>query len=256
VTADTDHRVVRAEGFTHADMVDAIERTSARFVELLRSLEPADAKRPVPGLDWDVAQTAAHLVGIVMRGTGDRRRAPTVQELGDLNKQQIHEIDLDDLAAIADLLEARLEQQLALLPHATGDEPFELHAGLFASVKTALSYELFDLLVHGHDIASATGREWTIDPADAALDVLAALPALEPWLRPEIRDGTRRRVSFTFPQIRHTINVQTGGSVYVVSLDDAPAATVDPVEMLLAISGRKESSDPTVRELASWFLPI
>ncbi len=203
-------RVVRSEGFTYAEMVSAIERTSSRFIALLRSLGLDDGRKPVPGLDWDVAQTAAHLIGIVMRGTGDRRRAPTVQELGDLNLTQITEIGEQDIPAIADALEQRLARQLAMLSAATGDEPFELHAGLFASVKTALSYELWDFLVHGYDIARATGRSWTVDPSDAALDVLAVLPALEPWVRSDVRSGPEKQIAFTFSQIEQAIVVTVG----------------------------------------------
>lgn len=248
--------VVRSEGFTHTEMVSAIERTSSRFIALLRSLDLADGRRPVPGLDWNVAQTAAHLIGIVMRGTGDRRRAPTVQELGALNMMQVTEIDEDDVSVVADLLEKRLEGQFQLLALATGDEPFELHAGLHASVKTALSYELWDFLVHGYDISRATGREWTIDASDAALDVVALLPALEPWLREDVRAGVHKRVSFTFSQIEQAVVVEAGGGWYRVELTGKGSAPeVDPVEILLALAQREPSSNPEIGELASWYLP-
>jgi hypothetical protein len=237
-------------------MVTAIERTGQRIVSLVRSLELRDVGKPVPGLEWTVAQTAAHLVGIVMRGTGDRRRAATVEGLGDLNMVQITEISEEDPCGIADKLETLLGRQLALLPRATGDEPFELHAGLFASIKTALSYELWDFLLHGHDIACATGRGWTIDPSDAALDVLAILSPLEPWLHQEIRSGTTKQLRFTFPQIWQAIVVQVGHGRYHVGLEEGKTAReLDPVETLLALAQRKQSSDEVISELSSWYLP-
>lgn len=249
-------RILRAEGFTHAEMVSAIDQTGHRFVALVRSLDPQDAARPVPGLEWTVAQTAAHLIGIVMRGTGDRRRAPTVEELGALNQLQIDELDRSDPAIIADLLEKRLGHQLAMLRAATGDEPFPLHAGLVASVKTALSYELWDFLLHGHDIHRATGHEWTIDPSDAALTVLAVLPALEPWLRDPVRTGAKQRVSFTCPQLPQTIVVEAGDGSYAVQLEKKESVNVvDPVGMLLALGQRARPSDSVSAELSSWYLP-
>jgi hypothetical protein len=252
----TEQSVVRAQGFTHAEMVGAIERAGTRFVALVRSLDSRDGALPVPGLEWNVAQTAAHLIGIMMRGTGDRRRAATVQELGALNELQVTEIGEDDPAKIADLLDARLSRQLAMLGAATGDEPFELHAGLHADVKTALSYELWDFLLHGFDIARATAREWTSDPADAAIDVVGVLPALGPWVRPEVESGGRKRLEFAFPQRDDAVTVEVGDGAYAVALGAREGVEeLDPVDTLLALSKRSASTHELVRELASCYLP-
>jgi hypothetical protein len=210
----------------------------------------------VPGTTWTVAQTGAHLVGIVMRGTGDRRRAATIETLGELNQIQIDEIGESDPAVIADLLEERLARQLSLLPNATGEEPFELHAGIYATVKTALSYELWDFVLHGYDIARATGRSWVIEPDEAALDVVAVLPPLEPWLRPEIRAGASRRVAFTLAELGLTVLVQAGGGEYDVTVvDNMSAEVVDPVDLLLALGQRRTSQHSLIAELASFYLP-
>jgi hypothetical protein len=248
--------VVRAEGFSYAEMLSAIEQTGGAFVALIRSLDMSDGPKPVPGLDWTVAQTAAHLIGVVTRGNEDRRRVPTIEQLGALNMAQILELGEDDLSVIAGTLERLLHGELTGLATATGAEPIELYGGLVASLKTALSYELWDFLVHGHDISRATHRPWSIDLSVAALDVLAILPALEPWLHPDVRTGTVKQVAFTFPQIRHAILVRAGDDSYLVELEaKGTEREVDPVAMLLAISHREPSSDALISELASWFLP-
>lgn len=247
--------VVSSEGFSKEQIAEAVERATGRFVDLLRSLDATDAGKPVPGMEWDVAQTAAHLNGIVLRGIGDRRRAPSVAELGALNLKQIEELDERDLKKIADILEESLQTQFSLLPHATGDEAFELHAGLYADLRTALSYQLWDFLLHGVDIASATGRAWTIESADAALAIQAVLRPLEPWVSAIARAGSPKRVVFTFEQIAPAIAIAIGDGEYRVDLvEGAPeAVSVDPVEMLLALSRRAASPDPFLVEIASWF---
>jgi hypothetical protein len=139
---------------------------------------------------------------------------------------------------------------------ASGDEPFELHAGLYADVKTALSYELWDFLLHGFDVAAATGRRWSIEPADVALDVMVVLPALEPWVRDDVRSGRSRELSFALAPEGRAVAVAVGAGTYGVRLVPAGSApVVDPVELLLALSKRRSSSDRVVAELSSWFLP-
>ncbi|HVE90740.1 MAG TPA: DinB family protein [Actinomycetota bacterium] len=257
VAQATSREVVRSEGFSLDEMVAAVRRASGQFVGLVRSLTPEEGQLPVPAMDWSVSQTASHLIGIVMRGTGDRRRAASVEALGQLNRQQIDELAMSDPAEIADRLEARLETQLGLLSKATGDEAFELHAGLVTDVRTALSYELCDFLLHGLDIARATGRPWTIDPADAALDLRALLPALEPWVRPEVHSGKAQEAEFSFPGPDRAICIEVGGGLYRVTTKpaDGSAPEVDPVELLLAVSKRGKGSDPTVAAIASWYKP-
>ena len=95
-----------------------------------------------------------------------------------------------------------------------------------------------------------------MDASDAALDVLAILPALEPWLRQEIRSGMTKHLRFTFPQIWQAIVVQVGHGRYHVGLEeDKTAGELDPVETLLALAQREKSSDEVISELSSWYLP-
>ena len=242
-----------------ADMCASFDRSAARFVELLRSLEPADGERPVPGMDWTVAETAAHLIAILNRGLRDRRRGATLDEMHELNAQCIDEVETRDLRQIADRIEADAAAGQAVRAAARGDEPFPLHAGVVAEVSAALSYALWDLLVHGFDIANACGRDWPTPPEDASRVIRAGLPAVYPWVRPEVLDGAARRLAFALEPGGETVELSVGEGEYRVAVgppDAGHGAPLDPVHMLLAISGRVPPRDDPTRELASWYLPI
>jgi uncharacterized protein (TIGR03083 family) len=259
---ETESDVVRAVGFGMREMVPALEAAGRNFVALLRTLEPADGDRPVPAMTWTVAETAVHMLNIVRRGVGDRRRADSLEGLAQLNDQCIDEIPERQLGAIADLIETDTKREIDLLAGATDDvirsRVIDLHAGVRADIPTALSYQLFDFLGHGFDIARATGRTWKIDPAHAALVLRASLPALRPWVTDDANSGSRQRIVVTFPEADSALAVQTGGRAYRVepATTDEADAKIDPVELFLALAGRQDASDPAVDQLASWYAPI
>lgn len=241
------------------DMCAAYERATGAVVDLLRDLPPDAADLPVPGLDWDVADTAAHLVTIVGRGLYDRRRGETLQGMHELNAIGIAEVDSRDLKAIADRIEADVARGSAGRAKLQGDEPFALHAGVVAEVSAALSYALWDFLVHGFDIARACGRDWPMPAEDAARTMRAGLPAVRPWVRPEVLDGPRQHLVLAFAADTDALSLEVGEGRYVVEpapFEAAGGAVVDPVETVLAVSGRVPARDPLVARLAEWYQPI
>jgi len=256
--------VVRATGFGIDEMVAGLGRAGRAFVDLLRTLDAEDASQQCPGMAWTAAETAAHMINIVRRGMGDRRRSGTLAGLADQNDIGIGEIATRDPAELATLLEADLTEYLALL--ATLDEAtaratvVRLHAGVKADVSTALSYQLFDELAHGDDIARATGRPWDIPAAEAALVLRAGLPALTPWVKSDVLAGAVQRTSFAMPDAGagDGIEIEVGEGRYDVRAVDAAEVEwdADPVHLFLALAGRREPQGDDVTRVAGWYQPI
>jgi uncharacterized protein (TIGR03083 family) len=212
-------------------------------------------------MKWTVAETAAHMLNIIRRGLGDFRRADTLGGLAELNDQGIEEIPERDLRALADLIEADMGTALSLLAARNDSDAaaavFPLHVGLVADVPTAISYSMFDFLVHGYDIAKATGAHWSIAPDYAGVTLQAALPALRPWVVKEVLSGPTQTVAITFsPDV--TLALRTGQGVWDVkpAQPNGTEVRVGAVELLLGIAGREQPTEPTTRRLAAWFEPI
>lgn len=256
------NELVRAEGIDFDAMARAVRKAGAHFVSLLKELAPADGATSVPGLEWTVAETAAHMLTIVRRGTGDMRRSDSLPGLAALNDRCIDEVETRDPAEIAAALEHELERLtrgLARMDATTAESmAVVLHAGVTTNVPSALSYVLVDLLVHGLDIARATQHDWSIDPTQAALGLHACLPLLAPWVKDAVRSGPPQRMAISFPGDEEAVVLHVGEGTYAAQNEArrADADEVVPVDALLAIAGRAPAQSPTVARLAAWLEPI
>ncbi len=167
------------------DVLAALDAALGRFVALLRDTPPAAAGTPVPSCPgWTVGDTAAHVLTVVRRALTDRRRSATPADTAVLNATCLDETAERELARLADLVErdgkAAVHVGLAGVPV---DVRFPFHAGATTTVAPAACILLADVLVHGHDIADALGREWPIPAAEAGLVLRGGAELLAAWRR-------------------------------------------------------------------------
>lgn len=241
---------------TRADLTERGRASALRLAELVRSLDPADAARPVPGLEWSVAETAAHVVNLYGRGLGDRRRSDSPGETAALNAECLAEYREREPAVIADRIAADAvtvwDDMLPLLPD---DLAVPFHAGVRTTVVPIMGVLLLEMLVHGRDIADATGRTWGIDELDAWSALTAVAPLLPAWRRFDAADDTIAIPGPSGDALRITCGPEA------VEVARGPVEATDrvvhaaPSSAILGIVGRR-TDDPLLAELARRFGPF
>ena len=208
------------EEATKADILAALDDSGKRFVSLVRGLDPDRAARPVPGLAWTAVETAAHMVTVLGRLLGDRRRAATNEGVAELNATCLSEYTDRDIKDVADRLEAHLRTVIdRVYAKVDFDRRYPFHGGSTISAGGGARWILCELLVHGYDIAAATGSDWEIPAAEASIALRGPAESLN------------------------------------LGNDDEPI-DAEPVEMLLALFKRIEVSDPRLAAVVADLPPL
>jgi uncharacterized protein (TIGR03083 family) len=248
---------------------NALSRAADRWAELLRSLP--DTRTPIPGSRWTVGDAAAHVVmdvrteALVAAGeavawaVGATSAPGTPRGAAELNARAVtaeaerHPRALADMlvTAVGDFLEAS-----AQLPsdHAMPSQYFQGQMALDLAGVTGA--ELGEVLVHGYDIATATGRPWPLAADDARLALRAALRLASGYVNP---DTGRGHVG------GYDLRVRGGPRVVIrftdgrASLEQPGGAPVDchiwaaPVPLLLVLYGRIPQWGPIAKgQLLAW----
>jgi uncharacterized protein (TIGR03083 family) len=240
-----DHEAARA----------AISAAADRFTALLRDTD--DIARQAAGTDWTVAETAAH-VSVVLAGftaaiAGDTQALTPEQyiaadfptRLAGVNDTTIAMVDRTNAARLAEVITAGAQRFLDLA--AAADPQMECETpwygpGRTRTVDCLLALALGELTVHGHDIATGTGRPWPIPAEHAKLIVGTVCPEMSPLA---VRPEAARRAPVTYE-----VRLRGNGPRYVIRVADGTAEvravggpvdcviSADPVTYLLVVYGR------------------
>jgi uncharacterized protein (TIGR03083 family) len=158
----------------------ALKEASDRFVEVVAGAPDATAAAT---RDWSIADTAAHVASVAwldammllpdlepppVPGLAERLDHTSVDGVHGLNALVLRHLTERD----PKVLTAGLSEHIArMLDGTEGTDPAEPTAWLGGSRAPRagiLAHMLNELLIHGRDIAHATGVPWTIAPQDAA----------------------------------------------------------------------------------------
>jgi uncharacterized protein (TIGR03083 family) len=237
------------EEATKADIVAALDDSGKRFVSMVRGLDPDSAARPVPGLDWTAVETAAHVVTVLGRLLGDRRRAATSEGVAELNATCLSEYTDRDITDIADRLETNLRTVIdRVYAKVDFDRQYPFHGGSTISGGGGARWILCELLVHGYDIAAATGNEWPIPAAEASIAIRGPAESMN-------------RLAESKTSARHRVHLGKDDTVeFVASSERLPAGDgpidVEPDALLLAFFGRIAASDPRLAAVVADLQPL
>jgi uncharacterized protein (TIGR03083 family) len=188
------------------ELRDRIGEARQRFYRLARSADPSARRR---GLDWNVHQVIAHVLSVARRYQAiaqgrDFRRARHPRELDQIN----HEEMLAAMAPIPELLEdlEALEPVMdAYFDDLSDGSSFEFHGGVSMSGIVAQVNWLFDLVLHGEDIARAVGAPWNISERDMSLLLREVVEVAPAYLKAGISPATDICVALQVPDARRYV---------------------------------------------------
>ena len=240
-------------------LAEAIEAEGRVVGGLLHAARPAHGPDPVPGLDWTVAETAAHLLSVVRRALGDRRRSTSPADTARVNAESLASLPSRDILTLGmELIRDTAVVAHRILPHVVdGDVLIPFQAGARVRALDAFGCLLGELIVHGHDLATALGAGHRVPPERAVLAFRATLAVIPTWLDPEEPSDPGRRWRLDVAEAPYVAEATLSADGLRVSWCDAqPDGSVDPTTALLALAHRAPSGDPDVDGLAGVLLPF
>jgi uncharacterized protein (TIGR03083 family) len=230
----------------------AISAAAGRFTALLR--ETDDIERPAGGTNWTVAETAAHVSCVfTWFSAAIAGELPALKyleadfptRLAATNAATIAMVDHTDPGRLAELITAGAQRFLELVAAADpemGCETPWYGPGRTRTPDCLTALALGELTVHGHDIATGTGRPWPISAEHAKLILGTVCPEMWPLVvRPEAGGGR---------PVRYEVRLRGNGLRYVIRVADGTAEvraagglvdcviSADPVTFLLVSYGR------------------
>ncbi|MDQ3895867.1 MAG: SCP2 sterol-binding domain-containing protein [Actinomycetota bacterium] len=203
----------------------AVASMAGRVAALVRSVP--DPAAPALGL-WDAGQLSAHITHVYEVDRDLLNEVPSplddLADLAELTQSMVRDEAVCDPPALADRLDAAAAEFLEVAAGLSGNESRMWIGGVKATPSVLACHLLSESVVHGLDLARATGRRWPIPTGDARL-------AFEGFICPMYR--SLGRPAFAVDQERaggvratYDVRVRGGGRWHLVFADGG--LTVEP----------------------------
>lgn len=238
-------------------MVAATASMSRRFTELTTYVTD---ERQVPTTPaWTVTDVVGHVATEAGRYLSLSRGQGTwpsrVADLPAFNDHQVRDLPSRDLGELSEVLLRDTDRLLEAVTNGEAstmmfDGDQEIRADL------ALRTLLGELVIHGHDIATALGRAWPIDPGHVPL-VLAGLHQVLPgWVDPDRDAGHTATYELRLRGHEHHIYRFADGFLEINPADVTHVdvhISADPVTQLLLNYGRIGQFRPSLTgKVTAW----
>ena len=175
------------EGMTleeaHTKGFDLVREHSMRFVAYISTMTGSDLTRPVPRSDWNAGEVIAHVQSVYERYTINSQRSGSASSVAEQNAREVAQLGVDVEAAAASI-QAQVELLALTVPTVDAAQEFPFHGGLTVTLAGGWGNLLGELLAHGDDIATATGRPFQIPSADLEIVPRYTTHLLAAWLSP------------------------------------------------------------------------
>ncbi|MEU4704614.1 maleylpyruvate isomerase N-terminal domain-containing protein [Nonomuraea dietziae] len=256
---------------THSDASDAMTQARAALrdvvpslVELVRSVPDANADSVGT---WTVGDVAAHLAHVfrfdidAVAGRPVPQAKVTTAGMAEANATMLAQDGERDPAVLADRI-GTLAHEFDDIASRSRAATVDWLQGARLPPSAVACHLLEECLIHGHDIAAATGRSWLIRRHHALLavegGVLPLIEALPPaaLLDQEKARSFQARIDLRLRGVSRTLMVFDRGSLTLEAGDarDVDAhLSADPAALMLVFIGRQGIGKPLVEgKLAAW----
>ena len=220
-----------------ASTLEAAEKSTRDFVALLRSVP--DPSATAIG-HWSIAELACHISHVYKAAAGMLRgEGSPIENHRNMAAEWDRHVAEDperDLERLASRIEASWHEVKELLQAREWTAQVGWHGKLSGPTYTVAAVIISEGLIHGLDIAKASGRDWSLDPEHARMAIFGFMPNLPDFTNEEVV----RKLDATFElRVRGGWWVYvtvSGGKLEISEVTERPIdcrLSVDPVAYLL-----------------------